>query len=132
MSPRHPQPHTSRKKVKADSRISPLLGGGTGGLREAHHGIDAQHGLAIHQLLDPRLGHVWGFRKRDCAFAELLARAFEGARHGISTVAVRERIVTPDQLMTMGTDEHYEVTAGKAAPRQRAQRLPPLRPGLAP
>lgn len=43
--------------------------------------------------------------------------AFEGARHGISTVTVRERIVTPDQLMTMGPDEQYVVTAGEAAPR---------------
>ncbi|MDD9996846.1 MAG: hypothetical protein OXQ89_03785 [Rhodospirillaceae bacterium] len=43
--------------------------------------------------------------------------AFEAARHGISTVTVRERIVTPDQLMTMGPDEQYVVTAGEAAPR---------------
>ena len=34
-----------------------------------------------------------------------------------NTSLVRERIVTPDQLMTMSADEQYVVTAGKAAPR---------------
>ena len=34
-----------------------------------------------------------------------------------NTSLVRERIVTPDQLMTMAPDEQYVVTAGKAAPR---------------
>ena len=34
-----------------------------------------------------------------------------------NTSLVRERIVTPDQLMTMTPDEQYVVTAGKAAPR---------------
>ena len=34
-----------------------------------------------------------------------------------NTSLVRERIVTPDQLMTMASDEQYVVTAGKAAPR---------------
>ena len=38
-------------------------------------------------------------------------------QNSTNTSLVRERIVTPDQLMTMAPDEQYVVTAGKAAPR---------------
>ena len=85
---------------------------------------------------------ILGFPRTDTRGAEDLSKAigtatFEAPSRGLSgsldpsrlipvtarlqssasTSLVRERIVTPDQLMTMAADEQYVVTAGKAAPR---------------
>ena len=85
---------------------------------------------------------ILGFARTDTRGAEELSKAigtatFETVSSGLSgstdparlipvtsrlqssvnTSLVRERIVTPDQLMVMPADEQYVVTAGKAAPR---------------